>query len=468
MTATGGETGVGGRRSLKRVLRVRDGLAVLVGSLIGMGILRTPGVIAGYLGDTWMILGIWLAGGVVAALGALIFAELATTYPQAGGKYVYAREAFGPVAAFVTGWNELAVTKAFSGAAKAVVIAEYLVLLTRQGSVRTIAVVVILLFALLNLGGVKVGALFQNVTTLVKAVILAGIAAAAFWAGGEGGFAAGASMTPQTNLLLGIAVSYQLVAFTYYGWDDVGKMAEELEDPGRTIPRILLVGSAVVTVLYMLIIVAFLSALTPAEMAASPLPAQAAITGLFGETAGIVMIVASIFIIMSTLNVNFLVMPRVAFALARDGMAPGAFTKVSRRGTPVPALIFATVIILALTVTGAFEMLIRFYMLVAIGVDLMVFIGFLQLRRRQPDLPRPFKVPFYPWLPLLVIILYIVILAVIVIPQPGVALGAGLIALTLIAAGVMTVRGGGRVAVPERDTPEPVRRASTDSGDVSA
>src|SRR4030095_16866648 len=150
------------RRSLDRVLRVRDGLAVVVGSLIGMGILRTPGIIAGYLGNAWIILAIWVLGGIVAALSALLFAELASTYPKAGGKYVYASEAFGPVAGFVAGWSELGAAKAVSGAAKAVVIAEYIVLVAGGGSVRAIAIATIFVFAAINLAGLRAGTVFQN------------------------------------------------------------------------------------------------------------------------------------------------------------------------------------------------------------------------------------------------------------------------------------------------------------------
>jgi APA family basic amino acid/polyamine antiporter len=405
-----------------------------------MGILRTPGVIADYLGHPWLILGIWLVGGIVSALGALLYAELATSFPKAGGKYVYAREAFGPVAGFVAGWNEFAVAKACSGAAKAVVIAEYVVLLTGNGSVRVYAVLLILAFAALNLAGLRAGTQFQNVTTLIKALILAGIAAAAFSAGGARGFSPATAIEPETNLLLGLAVSYQLVAFTYYGWDDVGKMAEEIRDPGRMIPRILLFGCALVTVLYMLIVVGYLAVLTPAEMSRSAMPAQAAIAGVFGETAGTVIMLAGIFIIMNTLNVNFLVMPRVAFGLSRDGMAPAAFTRVNKRGTPWPALIFATAMILALTVTGAFVMLIRFYMLIVIALDLLVFVGLFRLRRLHPDLPRPFKVPLYPWLPLLTIMLYTIIVGALVIPQPRIALASGLTVVVLVVSGILTVR----------------------------
>ena len=118
--------------SLLKILRVRDGLAVTVGIIIGVGILRTPGLIAGYLGNPWAMLGVWAFGGIVVILSTLVLAEMAAALPQAGGKYVYAREAYGPQVGFVVGWSELLVTRGFSGAAKAVVIAEYLVLQSRS------------------------------------------------------------------------------------------------------------------------------------------------------------------------------------------------------------------------------------------------------------------------------------------------------------------------------------------------
>ena len=422
-------------------------MGVLIGSLIGMGILRTPSVIAGYLGNPWLILAIWVMGAIVAILSALVIAEMAAAFPQAGGKYVYAREAFGPVASFVAGWSEFAVIKTFSGAAKAVVIAEYLVLLFGGGSVRSVAAVVILVTALIHLAGIKTGAWVQNITSLLKMVTIAGIAVVGLWVGHAKGFTETTVLSPQTNLLLGLAISYQLVAFTYYGLDDVGKMAEEMERPGRDIPRILLGGTGVTTIIYILVVVAYLSVLTPAEIAATPLPAEATIAGVFGKTAGTVMTIAGILIISSTLNSNFFVMPRVAFALSRDNMAPQVLSRVSRAGTPVPALLFATIVILGLAITGAFEMLVRFYMLVALSVDVMVFFGYFRLRKLRPELVRPFKVPGYPWVPLLTLTLYVLIVAVIAGTQPEIGIVAAAILVSLTVAGMITSRRSGTPAV---------------------
>ncbi|MEN8145497.1 MAG: APC family permease [Gemmatimonadota bacterium] len=428
-------------QQLQRIMRVRDGLAVTIGIVIGAGILGTPGLIAGYLGDPWIILAVWLLGGVVAALSTLLLAEMAAALPKAGGKYVYAAEAFGPVAGFVAGWSELLVTRALSGAAKAVLIATYIIgLAGGSGSVGLLAVVVVLGFAFLHLGGLKIGTVFQNVSTAIKVVFLLAVAAAAIAAGETRGFGLEAVFKPEVSFLLGFALAYQAVAFTYYGWEDAAKMAEETMDPGKALPRILIGGAAAVAVLYLLINVAFLTTLTPAEMAASDLVARDAIAAVLGSTAGVVITAGSLLILVSSLNVNFLGMPRVAFALSRDRLAPSAFRKVSERGTPTLALWFITALIGLLALSGAFELLIRFMMMVAVTIDLMVLLAFFRLRKTRPDLARPLRVPAYPWLPGLTIVLYVAIIAIFVGTQPRLALGGGAMVAALTVAGVVTAR----------------------------
>jgi len=427
-------------RELQRILRVRDGLAVTVGIIIGVGILRTPGLIAGYVGNAWTMLAMWLLGGVVVTLSALVLAEMAAALPEAGGKYVYAREAWGPTAGFVAGWAELLVNRGFSGAAKAVVIAEYLVLLVGRGNVPLLAAAVILGFWLLHSRGLRTGRGFQNVTTVLKVLIILAIVVAGI-AGGDGrGFVSTLEVSPEMAGLLGIALAYQAVAFAYYGWEDAAKMAEETVDPGRSLPRILVGGAVAVAILYVLINVACLWALTPEEMAGSPLVAADALAATFGTAAGKLVTVASIVILVSSLNVQFLGMPRVALGLARRGLAPAAFTRVGARGTPGPALALVAAILLSLAVTGAFEFMMRFMMAVAITVDLVVLAGIFRLRRTRPELHRPLRVLFYPWLPGVTILLYALILVIVVWTQPALALGAGSMLAALALAGWITAR----------------------------
>lgn len=428
-----------GSPSLHRVLRVRDGMAVTVGIVIGAGILRTPGLIAGYLGDTWLILAVWVLGGVVAGLSTLVLSEMAAALPEAGGKYVYARHAWGPTMGFVAGWSELLVTRAFSGASKAVVIAEYIRILAGQGSVPILSGGVVLAYFFLHTRGLETSTVFQNITTTIKVGVILLIATAGIWAGDMAGFASGELTTTDFGLL-GFALAYQSVSFAYYGWEDAAKMAEEVKNPGRALPRILLGGALAVMILYLLINVAFLSALTPDEMAGSELVAMDAVALVFGDLAGTLVVVASLLILLSSINVNFLGMPRVAYGLSQHGLAFKALARVDHRGTPRNALIFISIWIGILALSGAFELIIRFMMMIAITVDAMVLAGYFRLRKIRPDLERPFKVPGHPFIPALTVLLYGAILAIIVGTQPALALGGGVMIGGLVVAGWITSR----------------------------
>jgi len=431
-----------GQPNLHRVLRIRDGMAVTVGIVIGAGILRTPGLIAGYLGNAWLILAVWFFGGVVVALSTLMLAEMAAALPEAGGKYVYARHAWGPVMGFVAGWSELLVSRGFSGAAKAVAIAEYVrILAGDQGNVQIMSLAVCVAFFFLHTRGLKASTTFQNVTTVFKVLVVIAIAAAGLWAGDLVGFApAPTTASGPTAGLLGFALAYQSVSFAYYGWEDAAKMAEEVKDPGSALPKILVGGSLVVMILYLLMNTAFLASLTPAEMAGSELVAADAIAGVFGNAAGKVVVVASLIILVSSLNVNFLGLPRVAYGLGRHGLAPHAFTQVDTRGTPRNALYFIAAWIALLALSGAFEFLIRFMMTVAITVDTMVLLGYFRLRATRPKMERPFHMPGHPWLPAVTILLYLAILGTLVGTQPELALGAGAMIGTTALAGWITTR----------------------------
>ena len=429
--------------NLQRVLRIRDGMAVTIGMIIGAGILRTPGLIAGYLGDPWLILGLWFFGGVVVALSTLVLAEMSAALPEAGGKYVYARHAWGDTMGFVTGWSELLVSRGFSGAAKAVAIAQYVrILMGNRGNIQIIALAVCVGFFFLHTRGLKASSQFQNITTVIKVFIVVAIAAAGIAAGDFIGFQpALTEASGPTAGLLGFALAYQSISFAYYGWEDAAKMAEEVKDPGTALPKILVGGALAVMVLYLLMNVAFLAVLTPAEMAADPeLIAALTISTVFGDAAGTAVTAAALIILVSSLNVNFLGLPRVAYGLAQHGLSPQIFTEVDDRGTPRKALYFISAWIGFLALSGAFEFLIRFMMTVAIAVDTMVLLGYFKLRAQRPDLARPFVMPGHPWLPAITIALYIAILAILIGTQPGLALGAGAMLAAILIGGIATTR----------------------------
>src|SRR3989441_11383051 len=215
---------------LRRSLGLVDGLAMVVGIMVGSGIFRTPGLVAAYLGRPSLTFVAWILGGVVALLGALCFAELSTRHPAAGGKYVYVREAFGPRAGFVVGWGEALATYPVAIAAIAVVAGEYVERLAglAPGSARWAGVGLAALFTGVNLAGVASGRWVQNLATGAKVLVLAGVAALAFAAGDGAGWRSTLPAAPTgIATLAALALAFQAVGWTYYGHPDVGEIREE-------------------------------------------------------------------------------------------------------------------------------------------------------------------------------------------------------------------------------------------------
>lgn len=425
------------RSELKRILGVGDGLAVVVGIVIGLGILRTPGLIAGYLGDPWLIILAWTAGGLMALGSAMVFSEMAAMYPEAGGKFAYARHAYGPVGGFVAGWSEIIVTRGFSGASKAIVIGEYLILLTGWGAIRAWAAAVVIGFFLLHLMGTQVGRVFQNVVTTGKVVLILVIIGVGLFAGTGASWQPDASITPERSLALGFALAYLAISFTYYGWEDAVKLAEEIKEPAKKLPRILIFGAIGVATLYIGINLAFLSAIPVNEMSGSPLVAADVVALVFGESGRTFITVTALVIVISSLNVNFLGVPRVAYGLARKGLAPSSFLGVTKGGTPIGGLLLITGLVFLLVMSRSLEFLISFMMFVAISIDAMILIAVFRLRTIRADDERPYRVPGYPWMPALVVVSYLLILVLVTVTQPGLALGGTSLVLGLVVGGVI-------------------------------
>jgi APA family basic amino acid/polyamine antiporter len=408
---------------LKRSLRVWDGLAMVVGIMVGSGIFRTPGAVAAQLGRPGLTLLAWLLGGVIAFLGSMIFAELATRYPRAGGKYVYARDAFGPRAGFVVGWVEGIAIYTAAIAAIGVVCGEYLGRLigAPQSWASGLGVALIAVFTLINLTGVASGRWVQNVSTAAKVAALGVVIVAALAQGDGAGWHSSLPAAPQgTALVAAIAVAFQAVIWTYYGYLDAGKIAEEVREPARSLPRIFLGGIAAVTVLYLLINVAYVHVLPFDRIAASNLVAADVMAEVFGGGAGTVFAGVALLVVLASLNGNIFVTPRVIFGLAREGLAPRALARVNRGGTPWAAMTFVGVAAMALAVKGSFNALLALAITLILVVDSVAVLALFVLRRRTPD--APFRVPFYPLLPLGFVAVYATLFVGTAIAQPRVVL----------------------------------------------
>ena len=402
----------------------------MLGITVGSGIFRTPGVVAGQLGRPALIFTAWVLCGIVSAIGALVFAELTTRLPHAGGKYVFAREAYGRRAAFVVGWVEAFGIYTAVIAALGVVAGEYLARLTAWPPSRAplLGVLWIAAFTILNLLGAGAGRWTQNVATLAKMLALAAVVVAAGIAGHGAGWGAPLPSAPTGfAAAVALALAFQSLLWTFYGYVDLAKIAEEVAEPERRLPRILLYGMAATIVLYLLLNAAFLQVLPLDRMAASNLVVGDVVQEIFGVDAGGLMAGLALLVVLSGLNANVFVTPRVVFGLARDGLAPGGLARVGSGGSPWAATLVVGGVAALLAATGTFERLLSLTITLVLIVDGFMVPVLVRLRRRSAD--APFRVPLYPFLPLLFLAIYALLFTGAVVGQPmTTALAAGAVA----------------------------------------
>jgi len=429
--------------ALKRSLRFFDGLAMAVGIMIGSGIFRTPGLVARELGRPWLTFVAWILGGVLAFLGALCFAELATRHPKAGGKYVYAREAFGPRTGFVIGWCEGFVVYPAAIAALGVVTGEFIGRLFGwpTGVSKWVGVVAVAMLVAINLTGVTSGRWLQNISTAAKLLALVGIIVVAFVAGHGSGWRGSLPGAPTGVALFGaLAVAFQSVIWSYYGYADAAKIAEEIVDPGRTLPRVFLVGIAITTGLYLLINAAFLHVLPFDHITNSVLVAGDVAAAIFGPHGDLVITVLALLVVLASLNGNIFVTPRVIFGLAREGLGPRVLADVNAGGTPSEAMLSVGMVAIALAATGTFVQLLSLAIALILILDSVTIAALFPLRAREPA--APFSVPLYPAVPVLFILVYVALLVGTAKAQPlTAALAAGVVGLTYVLSGLVIPRG---------------------------
>src|SRR3989454_9969698 len=385
---------------------------MVVGIMVGSGIFRTPGLVAAQLGRPWLTFVAWTAGGALAFLGALRFAELATRLPRAGGKYVYAREAVGPRAGFVVGWVEALGIYAAAIAAIGVAAGEFLVRLAGWPAAVTpwAGVGFVALFTAVNLIGVASGRWVQNLVTAAKVLALGGVVAIAFARGTGAGWHGALAAAPRGAAVWpALTLASRSVIWTYYGYPDAAKIAEEVVDPGRTLPRVFLGGIAIVTALYLLLNAVFLHVLPLAQIAASNLVAADVANAIVGARAGAVVAGGAGLLGLGALNGNIFVTPRVLFGLAREGLAPRVLARVNPGGTPWVAMLLVGAVAIGLAATGTFERLLALAIALVLVIDGLTVASLFRLRAREPT--APFSLPGYPGGPILFIAVYLVLFA---------------------------------------------------------
>lgn len=401
---------------LQRGLHCRDCVLLVVGSMIGSGIFLTTGQIAEVLPAPWLILAAWLVGGAMALAGALSYAELGASFPQAGGHYVYLREAYGGFAGFLDGWLSFVASFPGSIAFISLGLVSYLPAAWSSHTISSvealglgwtvesrhlIAVGIILGLSAVNALGLRMGSGAQNLLAGLTIAALLGFAAFGLGSGrGQWGhFTLAEGEGPG---LSGMGLALIGISFSYLGWDAATYMAAEVKQPQRVLPRALALATLLVVALYLLFNAALLYALPASELAAAPNAAAAVVDRLLGPRFAGVLVAAILVCILGSLNATIMVGPRVYYAMARDGLFPrllGSVNRVTR--VPVAAILaqglWASVIVFSATLGRILAFTVLVIWLLSAITAAAVFI----LRWRSPGLERPYRTWGYPWVPAL-------------------------------------------------------------------
>lgn len=432
---------------LRRTLGFTDLAMITAGTVIGSGIFLTPAIVLRETGGRpGLALLVWVVAGGVSLLGALTYAELGAMHPDAGGLYVYLRDAFGPLAAFLYGWTSFAVIASGTVAALAVAFSSYFGRLIPLGGAppQVISVLVIALFAAINILGTRKGSGVQNLGTILKTGGLVLLSVILIATGSVSTALADPSPPPAlSSLAAGLGAAFIATLWAYEGWQYVTFSAGEARDPQRTFPRAISVATLGLVALYLVVNVGYLAALGPAAASRSDQVAADAVAAALGPGLAGVVGVLILVSIGSALNGILLTASRKYFAMARDRVFFERLAVVHPRfGTPAFAILGLAAWAAVLAVSGTFVQLLTYvvftgWIFYALGA-LSVFV----YRRRAPDASRAFRTPGYPVTPLVFVLAATLLVLNTVVTQPGRALaGLGIVALGTPAFYVWRARG---------------------------
>ncbi|MFC1562165.1 APC family permease [candidate division KSB1 bacterium] len=410
-----------------------DSTMMMIGLVIGSGIFTTTGIMAGALPSPGLILIVWIFGGLMTLAGALTYAELGAALPEAGGHYVYLREAYGPIWGFLFGWQLFLVAMTGSIAALAVAFAEYfgyffpalstgsyIMNVTLSGDWQytlsmgqIVAVVLIVLLSFFNFIGLVFGKIVQNVLSVLKIGIILLFVVLGLTAGR--GTPVDLSLNPMGwgagGLLTGFGVAFIAVSWAFDGWNNINYIAGEIKNPKRNLPFALIGGTVIITVLYLLVNYVYFYALPVEQMAGVVRIAEKATTSLFGGRTADFISIAVMISVLGALHGAVIVGPRVSWAMAKDGVFFQRVADVHPRfHTPGFSILIQALWACFLTITGTFEQLFTFVMFVTIVFWIAGVGAVFVLRKKRPDLPRPYKTWGYPVVPALFILVSVAIL----------------------------------------------------------
>jgi APA family basic amino acid/polyamine antiporter len=435
--ASGAGTAAAPPLALRKELNLFDAVAIVVGTTIGSGIFLIPSAIAADLNSLGAVLLVWVIGGILTVFGALSLAELGSMYPGTGGLCLYLRQAYGPLPAFLYAWGLLFLIHSGSIAALSVAFGLYMgqVLPMTTMQEKALSAACVLVFTIISCLGIRGGKLTQNLIAIAKISGLAGIILLLCARGSRPLhlFEVGTNAGGPAFSFAKFGIALVAVLFAYEGWHVVSFVAGEMKRPQSDLPRGLLYGTAIIMLIYLAANIGYYHLLSPAEIRGSDAVAAFAVGKLLGPTAKTFISILILVSILGSMNGLVLTGPRVYYAMARDGAFPRVFGQISSRyRTPMLALIVQGVWSAVLAVSGSYEQLFTDVIFTA-----WIFYGLavgavLVLRRTEPRMPRPFRVPGYPWVPLLFCGAAIGLVISTIVERPG----GALIGVALVASGI--------------------------------
>lgn len=406
---------------LRRILGLWDLVGMIIGTVIGSGIFLVPGAVLRAVGNSVPVaLMVWLAGGVLSLLGALTCGELSAMKPQAGGLYVYIRECYGSFLGFLFGWTLFFVIGSGSIATLAVAFSSYLgefVTLSAWG-MKAVAALMILVITVVNVLGTRTSANLLNATTAIKVAAVLAVSVVLIWHGKHSVLGEVSSAAHPANLL-GFGLAMISVLWAYEGWQYVTYVAGETLNPQRTFPLAFLIGTGILITIYLLANLAYVAALGTSGVAESTRVAASALALVVSHGAGKLVAAAILISMFSAGNALILNSPRVFYAMAKDGLFFVSLSKIHPRfGTPAIAVCVAGVWSALLALTGTYEQLLTYVVFIAWIFYALAAATLFIYRRRSPDAERPYRVPGYPFTPLLFIIAALMLVGNTIVTQP--------------------------------------------------
>lgn len=438
---------------LKRDLTIWGAASIVVGTVIGSGIFLVPSTMIKNVGSTWMLFAVWVAGGLLSLFGALSYAELAAALPEAGGEYVFLREAYGPLWGFLYGWTQMWVAKSGSIATLATGFFIYLanfrpelggVLFTiplplgeaghplevRYGQILAMAVIGV--FGVVNYFGVKVGGQVQIVVTIIKVGLIALIIVIGLTMG-HGDPSHFNQSIPAPGGIVGFFAALVAALWAYDGWNNVSMVSSEIRNPQRNLPLALILGTVAVIAIYLATNVAYFYVLSPADVAGSDRVAGEMMRRILGGWGAGAVSIAAMISILAALNGSILSGSRVPYAMARDRrFFLNVATVHPAYHTPSVSILLLSAWSAILVLSGRYDQLYTYVIFASSILYAMATASVIVLRIKRPDLPRPYRTLGYPVIPITFVLAIACLVGSTLIKSPRESLmGLGLIALGL-------------------------------------